>query len=222
MSDTGRPTGTKQHALARFTRRKVLLHLPDGAAESGRATSAAWALRHSLSRLLAHWPASLSQALQDTSNGYVVISSHPTAYHPGTWSEASGLALAAVAVLNASDLQTEPRRAATALACLVDHLLGSRLGTPVAMISAGATTSPAWADFPRRLLAAYQLAYDEQNARPRTPSQYFSWAFACYCLNRKQLMATDPLAYRLLHSTVFSEAFWRGHPIDAHPGAPDR
>jgi len=144
--------------------------------------------------------------------GYPVVWHHDTYYHPERWHNGHH-DLQGVAFLNVCQLETEPEIPLRTLARLIDHLLGSLCQTPVAYISEGTCVSRHWTDFYPRLLSAYELGYANDEQTRQSPSEYFCWAFSCYCLDKRLLSATDPQAYRLLHSTLFSESYWRSHPL---------
>lgn len=165
--------------------------------------------------MLGRLPAALLDELCQAKGGYFVIWSGDTGYVPGLWWD-DDRALSAVALLNAQELEAAKMPPYRVLAQLVDHLLGSLTDTPVGFISQGHCASPSWSDFHRRLLAAHSLGYAESEAIHQSPSEYFAWAFACYCLDKRQLAAVDAQAYRLLRSTIFSDAYWRGYPL-RHP-----
>ena len=198
----------KQRALSCLLQRKALVRLP--APDAGE--QAAWSARRALSRMLARLPATLLDELSRATGGYLVVWQGDTGYIPGPWADADRT-LFAVALLNAAELEAAAEPTYGVLAQLVDHLLGSLTEVPVGFISRGSSASPAWSDFHRRLLAAHGLGYADDETARRSPSGYFAWAFANYCLDRRRLAALDAQAYRLLHSTIFSEAYWRGHPL---------
>jgi hypothetical protein len=197
-------------ALVSFQRTKVRYCLPAG------HSPAPWALRRRLDSYLIRLPAACLREMTEASGGFVAFSDGDTAYHPGPW-QSPDCALQGVAVLNASSFLEDPRPGLYALARLLDHLLGSLCTLPARFITDGQAHSPHWADFYRRLVAAHQLGYADDPAAQGSLAVYFRWAFAGYLEDPGALQSTDPRAHRLLHSTLFSAAFWQGHPLRPRP-----
>ena len=209
----------KQRALTEFLRRKCLVATQRSSSGYRTRPVEVWLARRALERLLSCWPPTLLHSLATAAHGYVVIGERATAYTPGP-RDLDGRELRSVALLHTADLKLAPERVAQALARLVDYLLGSGPGGQLRAVTDGAACSRAWQDFARRLLSSCQLAYHNKAGGEISPAEYFAWAFALYCQRPEDLVAQDPLAYRLLHSTVFSEAFWRGHPLEDVPCTP--
>jgi len=199
----GSPIPGKERSIRRCLDSKVVFDL-------GERLAATAGARDALRRLLSPLPPASLDELSEAAAGYFVVWSGETCYRPGL-SQHGEAVLAGVALLNLDQLLAQALPVLRTLAALVDHLLGSPDGRLPAPISREALASAAWAEFHRRLLAAYSLGYADDEAARGSPTEYFAWAFAAYCRDRRQLAATDPLAYRLLHSTVFSQAYWRGH-----------
>ena len=168
--------------------------------------------RRALRRLLAQLPSALVTELSQAPGGYIVVRPGPSGYEPETLALGCET-LRAVAFMDLDDLVGFRRTALDAFAGLLDHFLGSRLEPGGRTISGGSTATPGWADFHRRLLAAFALGYADEEPARAAPTAYFTWAFARYCQGHQALAGADPLAHRLLRSTLFSEAFWRGHPL---------
>ncbi|NPV07563.1 MAG: hypothetical protein HPY83_06310 [Anaerolineae bacterium] len=150
--------------------------------------------------------------MTEAPGGFIIFWDGETVYHPGPWHhgdcEAQGVAL-----LNARAFLEDPKPALRALAGLLDHFLGSRCTWPARYITSGQPYSPHWRQFYHRLVAAYQLQYADDAEARRSPQAYFRWAVAAYLDDALSLQATDPQAYRLLRSTLFSAPFWKGHPL---------
>ena len=168
--------------------------------------------RRALRHLLAQLPSALVIELSQAPGGYIVVGPGPSGYDPETLALGCET-LRAVALMGLDDLVAVRRPALETLAGLLDHLLGSRLESGGGTISGGSIAAPGWADFHRRLLAAFALGYADEEPARATPTAYFTWAFSRYCQGHQELAGADPLAHRLLRSTLFSEAFWRGHPL---------
>jgi len=200
-------------ALSRFMTLKVHVALESEAAMSACGPERVWLAKRAVERLLAPLPPSALEQLTNMPNGHILVGGFRTRYHPSLYAWQEDL-LRSVVLVDVSELESCPERFLRALARLVDHLLGSGLAEPVAFISEGATVFPSWQEFHSRLVDAFTLGYASDQQAQLSPSTYFTWSFSQYCLDRKQLSSVDPLAYRLLHSTVFSEAFWRAHPLE--------
>lgn len=195
-----RTPSDKRSALDRALRCK--LHLPAGERGAG------WQQRREVERLLAALPAALLGRLAEAACGHIVVWSGPSGYEPGAWQHGP-LSLCGVALINADELARRADPPLCALAGLVDHLIGSVAGDgdePLTGRAAGA-----WGGFPGRLVAAQSLAHAGRPAG-ESPSAYFAWALARYLADGRGLSVADPAVHRLLRSTVFSEAYWRGHP----------
>lgn len=197
-------------ALGLFQRAKVKHCLAPGR----RPT--AWELRRHLDSFLSRLPAACLQEMTEAPGGFVAFTEADTTYHPGAWRHGS-CAAQGVAVLNAPAFLEDPAPGLRALAGLLDHLLGSLCALPAQFISAGQPYSPHWSEFHRRLVAAHQLGYADDPAALQSSTGYFQWACARYLVDADDLQATDPQAHRLLRSTVFSAAFWQGHPLRPRP-----
>ncbi len=204
-------TGSSSHAAgpwAGLQRHKVLLPEP----VPGQDTPSLWSMRRGLERNLSHLPASALRELERMREGYIVVRPGETAYCPGECL-VGNRTLQAVAFLDPATFEESPEAGLGAISALLDHLLGSLCRLPERRISEGTAASAAWGDFYPRLLAAHRLGYADDPEARSSPTAYFQWAFRRYCTDASTLQAVDPHAYRLLHSTLFSDAFWRGHPL---------
>lgn len=195
---------TRTSLLRRLKRER--LHVEPGTLEKSPAAvqrqfAHAWAPADLLLERLAAWPVGLVAYWLAAPAGHVVFTAAPTAYLPGALPWPSG-GLPAVARLSLAGL-LEGRPALEALAELVDHLLGSLGDAQGPRLSDGAGTTPALRDVGRRLAELASLGYG-----PGGPHAYFAWAFAGYWLDRQSLNTADPLAERLLRTTLCSEEFW--------------
>lgn len=152
---------------------------------------------------LAAWPPGLLAFWLGVQGGHIVFTAGPSTYLPSAvpWHQAS---LQGVARLSLTDLVEEPRRTLEVAAHLVDHLLGSRCATDAPWLSDGAGATAQLGAVARQTLPLIRLGYG-----PAEPHAYFAWAFAGYWLDRQALNVADPLVERLLHTTLYSETFWR-------------
>jgi len=195
---------TRTSLLRRLKRER--LHVEPGALEASpprvqRRFAHAWAPADLLLEWLAAWPAGLIAYWLAAPAGHVVLSAQPSAYLPAGLPWRGGGLPAAVRVSLGDLLDARP--ALEAVAQMVDHLLGS-LGDPDGpRLSDGAGATPALRDVARRLAELVALGYG-----PTEPHTYFAWAFAGYWLDRQALNSADPLAERLLRTTLCSDRFW--------------
>lgn len=193
------------------------LHVEPGALEASpprvqQHFAHAWAPADLLLERLSAWPVGLIAYWLGAPAGHVVLSAQPSAYLPAglPW---RGGGLPAVARVSLADLPGG-RPALEAVAQMLDHLLGS-LGDPDGpRLSDGAGATPALRDVGRRLAELAALGYG-----PQEPHAYFAWAFAAYWLDRRALNAADPLAERLLRTTLCSDEFWGRELCVSAPGA---
>lgn len=171
-----------------------------------------WKLRRRLASFLSQLPPACLQEMTEAPGGFTIFWDGETGYHPGPW-ERHGCRAQGAALLDASAFLVDPKPALRALAGLLDHLLGSRCAWPARYISSGQPYSPRWRQFYHRLVAAQRLQYADDREARQSPEAYFRWAVAAYFDDAASLQATDPQAYRLLRSSLFSAAFWKGHPL---------
>jgi len=176
-----------------------------------------WKLARRLEALLSALPDTCLAELAAANGGLVVFAHSPNRYsaEPTTFAE---LQQRGIAQLNGAAFLSDTSPALPIIGSLLDHYLGSRFESD-RMISTHAPGVPGWDDVHHRLLAAYATGYADSGEALHSPSAYWTWAFAGYLANRRRLSQVDPLAFRLLHSTVFDEAFWRGHPRRPQPAS---
>ncbi|HOG45037.1 MAG TPA: hypothetical protein PLJ35_15650 [Anaerolineae bacterium] len=196
---------TNTSLLRRLKRER--LHVEPGALEASppqvqRRFAHAWAPAATLLEWPAAWPLGLLGYWLGAPAGHVVLTAGPTAYLPGglPW---PGGGLPAVARVSLADLTGSGRTALDALAQMLDHLLGCLGAAEGPWLSDGAGATPGLRDVGRRLQTVAALGYG-----PADPHAHFAWAFAGYWLDRAALNAADPLAERLLRSTLCSDHFW--------------
>ncbi len=194
------------------------LHVEPGALEASPARvqerfAHAWAPADALLKQLAPWPVGLVAHWLAAPAGHIIFSAAPSAYLPAglPW---PGGGLPAAARVRLADLLDGGRPALETAAHLVDHLLGSLGAAGSPWLSDGAGATPGLRDVGRRWRELVALGYG-----PGDPHEHFSWAFAGYWLDRQALNAADPLAERLLRSTLCSDAFW-GRELCTTPQAP--
>ncbi len=178
---------------------------------SAAAPSLAWSLARRLEPLLAKLPPSCLGEWGQAPGGLIVFGDAACEYSPGAFTH-QGRTMCGAAMLPTHAFLEDASPGVRVISRLLDHLLGSYFDLPARFITEEPPGADGWDAFHRRLVAAHQAGYaDDERAREST-TDYFAWAFAGYMLDRKTLSATDPLADRLFRSTLFSEAFWRRHP----------
>lgn len=214
MTQSSHVPDTKQEIVSQFMADKLLLRLDRHPSGAPTAMAAQWRAKQALQKYLSALPVPLLRLLHSCEGGYAVLWHGDSSYHPGAWQ-----GVQAVAFLNLAELESRPETALSPFGQLVDHLLGSLCREPAAYLSEGASVSPHWSAFHGRLLAAKRLNYASNERATESPVAYFRWAFAQYCADRQKLSTVDPQAYRLLHSTVFSESYWHGHPLSSSTSA---
>jgi hypothetical protein len=203
----------KQKLLNTVLRYKVLLEPGIAAPEASAEAQTPWHLRRLVERNIAQLPAPALSLLVCCPRGYVAVTGGAPRYEPGV--ERLGTRqVQAVASLPWRALAARDPRGLVPLAQLIDHLLGSFCAMPEGFLSAGHALSPSWLEVTEALRVGLSLGYHELPASERTPSHYFWWACSLFFTNRRRLGTVDPIAYRLLRSTLFAEAFWRGHPVE--------
>ncbi|MHB0874665.1 MAG: hypothetical protein ACYC5O_01335 [Anaerolineae bacterium] len=195
---------SKSDALARLMERRVQLRLSPDA-------TAAWTARRGLERLLSVWPAAYLACLADSEDLCLVIA-------PGD----TGFALADSASGCRLTLSIDPGQLAGPGDAACDA--GAALATAI-LARCGLQADPraalVLAEFERRLATAHGLSYAAPEAALQSPRSYLIWACSRYLRDSKALAGEDPQAYRLLHSTLFADTFWRSL-ASACTGATDR
>lgn len=161
-----------------------------------------WAPADRLLESLAAWPASLLAYWLAAPAGHVVFTAGPSAYLPGPWRWHQD-ELQAVAQIALGDLLGDARAALIVVAELADHLLGSCGATGGPNLSDGAGATPQLLGVGEHIASLARLGYG-----PSEPHAYFAWAFTGYWLDRRALNVADPNVERLLHTTLWNEAFW--------------
>lgn len=166
-----------------------------------------WALAERWCRLLRPLPVGLLEHWAMCPRGHVVISHIPGAYGPGLLLFGQSR-LYNVAYISARDILRDPLASLVPFAQMLDHLLGCSGEESGPYLSQGKGVTPALGLVGRRLIELFALGHGFDELASRDPGSYFARSFALYCLNRRQLSAADPLLYKLLWSTLFSERFW--------------
>lgn len=175
--------------------RRVVLRLPSSDA------TAPWRARRAVERLLSAWPAGFLSLLADMDGLRLVVHERDSALvHEEPANEPADYVLTLfLDVGQAAGMEEAACRAAASLAWTVIDLCES---------AAEAEAAGRYTDFRQRLQAAHKLAYAPGDVAAESPQAYFTWACARYLQDRKGLAGQDPLAYRLLRSTVFTDSFW--------------
>ncbi len=200
----------RDNALRTFMQTKV--EYRDGAS----APPLSWRLARRLESLLAAFPPSCLGEWAEAPGGLIVFGDADCQYRPDAFTH-QGRKMHGVALLPASTFIDDAGPGVRVLSRLVDHFLGAYFGVPARFITEDLPGVDGWDAFHRQLVSHFQTGYaDDEPARQSVPG-YFAWAFSRYLLDRQSLGAADPLAYRLLRSTLFSEGYWRGHPRRPRP-----
>lgn len=176
----------------------------------------AWRLARKLESLLASLPSSLLHELTEAPGGLIFFGESECQYRPDAFTH-QGRATRGVALLPASTFIDDVGPGVRVFARLVDHFLGSYFAVPARFITEEPPGVDGWDAFHRQLLSAYRAGYADDAQARQSVADYFAWAFSGFLLDRQSLSAADPLAHRLLRSTLFSEDYWRGHPRRPRP-----
>ncbi|NLT42856.1 MAG: hypothetical protein GXX93_09305 [Anaerolineae bacterium] len=201
MHNPGPPAGP---ALLAYMQAKVIYQGESAAA------ALSWRLARRLESFLAALPGPCLAELADAHDGLVAFSDEADQYLSGP-TPFAGKSRRGIARLCAATFVADAAPGLTIIARLVDHYLGSRFRSD-RVISSQPPGVPGWDDFHHRLLASHATGYADCPEAQQSAGEYFAWAFSSYLTDRRRLSHVDPPAYRLLHSTIFSEAFWLGYP----------
>lgn len=174
-----------------------------------------WRLARRLESLLAPVPGACLQDLVEAGGGHIVFS-EAADHYVAQQTVLDDRPVTGVAMVNGPVFLEDALSGLRIIARLVNHYLGSRFQSD-RLISDTAPGVEGWDGFHRRLATAHAAGYADNAEARSAVSAYFEWAFAVYLLDRRYLSHTDPSAYRLLHSELLSEAFWRGHPRRPRP-----
>jgi hypothetical protein len=169
----------------------------------------AWAPTAVVQRQVHLFPQALRDYLIDCSTGWLVVAPRPSGYAPGP-QPFRGTTLHHVAYLSVDDLAAANEAPLHAIAHLVDHHLGCGGAPEGSWFSEGGGPTSGWQEAGARISGLFALGYAVDQVAAATLRDYFAQSLAVYCLNRQRLNVADPPIYRLLKSTLLSDAFWRG------------
>jgi hypothetical protein len=167
-------------------------------------------------------PLGLLRFWQDGSAGHLIFTHRPSSYRPGPqpWRETM---LDGLCDLSIVELLEDKGRAMRALFNLLDHLLGSSGVAGGAWLSDGAGATAALRRLGARLVRIYALGHWQGELPGQSLAQhdihsYLARVWWLYLDDPRRLNTVDPLAHRLLTTTLMNERFWAEVTRDI-PGA---
>ncbi len=167
-----------------------------------------WSPVQLLAGLLGKLPAEALRFLASSPTGYLVISPEWLAYERGR-QQVGKRRMENVAFISAGSLLGDGVEPLHVTAHLYDHLLGS-LGVPDGPnLSDGEGVRPEWVETGRQIPRLFALGHNPDPFCRESPAEYFAQSVALYALRRRELNAADPLMYKLLSRTFFSDSFWK-------------
>jgi len=169
------------------------------------------------SNILSPLPTLLVVLWANSPGGHLLFSGRDSEYLPEAV-HVGGRELTSVAVISVPQLIGHGEEPLMATGKLIDHLLGSLCvpGEP-ALTDGFSKLHPRLEEVGRTVRELWSLGYGPEWTEA-SPSDYFSWGFARFVLDRKSLNVADPLLEKLLRHTIFSDRFWmeihaRGFPF---------
>jgi hypothetical protein len=169
----------------------------------------AWAPTVVVQRQVRVFPAALQDYLARCPTGWLVVAPRSSGYAPGP-QPLRGTTLHHVAYLSVDDLAAGNEAPLHAIAHLIDHHLGCGGAEEGPWFSEGGGPTPGWQEAGARISGLFALGYAVDPVAAASLRDYFAQSLAVYCLDRQRLNVADPKIYRLLKSTLLSDAFWRG------------
>ncbi len=169
----------------------------------------AWAPAAVVRRQARCLPLALQTYLAACPSGWLVIAAQESEYVPGP-RPLRDQVLNNVAFLSVDDLAAGNEAPLHAIAHLIDHHLGCGGAPEGAWFSEGGGPTPGWRETGARIPGLFALGYAIDPVAEASVRDYLAQSLALYCLDRQRLNVADPQIYRLLRSTLLSDAYWRG------------
>lgn len=170
-----------------------------------------WAPMRAMEALIDQLPPRLWSQLLVWESGYVAISASESCYVPGP-SRLRHQQVTNVAFVSVEDLALGNERPLHVLGHLIDHHLGCTGELEGLWLSGGGGVSPGWRRAGKQLPDLFALGYAVDAIAQSGVRDYFAQSLALYCLERQRLNVADPLIYKWLRNTLWSDTLWKELP----------
>lgn len=168
-----------------------------------------WSPVQHLASHLARLPFSALDFLLSSSTGALVIGPTDVLHYARGRHHLHETRLENVAFLPAASLLGDGVIPLHIVAHLYDHLLGCGGAVDGLNLSDGVGISPAWTEVGAQISELFALGHNPDPLCQKNCADYFAQSVALYAVRPRDLNTADPLLYKLLKRSFFSETFWR-------------